>query len=111
MKKSIASVLRKIADMIVVDNTPTDEDICRMRSMKIRRDEGDTGDPAAPRLRALPDEDGPLPQPEIRAPRRQHEHQKKWNQDTKKGLMKGYMQDYRAEGKDVGNRYVKKPKV
>ena len=52
-----------------------------------------------------------LPQPEIRRPRREREHQKKWNKETKTELMKDYMQQYRADGNDVGNRYVKKPKV
>jgi len=41
----------------------------------------------------------PTAAPDQRAPRRQNTHRKKWNPDTRKPLMRGYMKEYRGTGK------------
>jgi hypothetical protein len=115
MKKSLSDILRKMASMIVVDTTPTEEEIQRERQRVRCREETPPEGLGVPVPKPQVQEDAMeekyLPQPEIRRPRREREHQKKWNKETKTELMKDYMQQYRADGNDVGNRYVKKPKV
>lgn len=119
MKLCIASILKKLAVMIEEDNTPTDEEIERRRREQRARIMEKRGPGAPPGVR-MPAADKPqvqeekveyLPAPEMRAPRRQLEHKKKWNKEDSTGLMKEYMEQYRADGNDVGNRYVKKPTV
>jgi hypothetical protein len=51
-----------------------------------------------------------------RRPREQPGHLNKWNEETSTGLMKDYMQEYRADGKDKEvdgpkSTYKKKLKV
>lgn len=55
--------------------------------------------PGAPRQPGQTEEDRPTALPDIRAPRRQRSHRRKWNPDTRKGLMREYMQEYRGTGK------------
>lgn len=121
MKVVISSILRKLAGMIVEDNTPTDEDILRLRKQTRRRYEQgdpqgeaqqtDAPSPEVPTTGVVEEKVEYLAPPKQRRPRREPEHHKKWNEEDKTGLMKDYMKDYRSESKDVGNRYVKKPKI
>ena len=116
MKKSVANILHRLAQMILEDDTPSDEEIRRRRMRVQPREEappsGDGG-PTVPKPRVQEEKVEYTAPPERRAPiRLQNRARKnKWNEEDKTGLMKDYMKDYRSEGNDVGNRYVKKPKV
>jgi arylsulfatase A-like enzyme len=118
MKKSVPDILRKIAQMIVIDETPSEEQLARRRQRCERDPEGvlleaPVGEkvPGVPSPRVQEEKVEYIAPPQQRLPRRQPEHHKKWNKEDSKGLMKEYMQDYRAQGNDVGNRYVKKPRI
>jgi hypothetical protein len=102
--------------MIEEDDTPTDEDLDRKRTQGGHREE----DPESVSKEHKPSVfrerfDYKAP-PKIKRPRRQPDYSNKWNEDSKTGLMKDYMQNYRAEGKHFEtnspkSKYVKKPKV
>lgn len=53
----------------------------------------------APRTPGQTEEYRTTASPDIRAPRRKPSHKRKWNPDTRKGLMREYMQGYRGTGK------------
>jgi len=113
MKVSIASILRKIASMIEVDDTPTEEEI---ESHRMQPGVSEEGKVPSVHTRVQIEKAKPVAPSKIKRPRRLHEHQKKWNEEDKTGLMKEYMQNYRAEGKvyetdSPKSKYVKKPKV
>lgn len=54
----------------------------------------------------------PVALPRERMPRRRPSFKNKWNPDSKKELMREYMNEYRSNGRDIetGHRYVKKLK-
>jgi len=120
MQKPVANILRRLAQMIVVDDTPMDEEEIQRRRMRLREDTGDVPVELSeglsvvvskPRVQVQREVIKPTARPDIKPTRRQHEHHKKWNETDKTDLMNDYMKQYRADGSDVGNRYVKKPKV
>lgn len=87
---SIADRIRKVAQLIEVEEEPT---VKIIEEPKVET--------------ALPKQ---------RAPRRKPEHLKKWNTEDKTDLMKEYMREYRSDGKirdtdGVKNVYVKKPNI
>lgn len=86
---SVADRIRKVAQLIEIEEAP----------VKIFEE---------PDIKTAP--------PKQRAPRREPEHKKKWNEEDKTDLMKNYMKEYRSEGKirdtdGIKNVYVKKPKI
>jgi len=96
---SISDKIRKLASLLERDDTPIESVIGDRKmlgecegedhpvTVKKRVEVGDTKiDPTAP--------------PQQRRPREQPGHLNKWNEDTSTGLMKEYMQEYRADGKD-----------
>lgn len=106
---SIADKIRKIASLIELDNTPYESSIGN-KSMESKTDKDNK-----PKSKEIVPDSKPVAVPVQRRPRRQPSHKNKWNDDTKAGLMKEYMQNYRADGKVMEtngpkNFYVKKPK-
>jgi len=57
------------------------------------------GGPGAPRTTGQTEEHRTTAAPDIKAPRRKPSHRRKWNPDTRKPLMRGYMQEYRGTGR------------
>jgi len=58
------------------------------------------GGPGAPMKSGIPEESPRTTAgPDVRAPRRQPAHHRKWNPDTRRQLMRDYMQEYRNTGK------------
>jgi hypothetical protein len=104
--------------MIEVDDTPSDEELEQKRVKDEREKEERRISLGIPSIKTHVQNEKVdyVAPPKIKRPRRLHDHQKKWNEDTKTGLMKEYMQKYRAEGKvyetnSPKSKYVKKPKV
>lgn len=101
MRVSLSDKIRKLAAFIERDNTPSEVVIGDSRMV----DEGNLGClPGGVKKKKVrvPGEEkiAPTALPEQRRPREQPGHLNKWNDDTKTGLMKEYMQEYRADGKD-----------
>jgi hypothetical protein len=122
---SIADRIRKLASLIERDNTPSDSSIGdrKMLQDSVVDAEGEIVNsaprvPIKKKLVSVETEAQPQPTapPMQRRPRKQPDHLNKWNSTTSTGLMKEYMQNYRAEGKDVEtdgpkSTYKKKFKV
>jgi hypothetical protein len=114
MRVSISDKIRKLAALIELDNTPYNESIGGHKML----DEDCKERPSIRKKRVVeePTEISPTAPPQQRRPREQPGHLNKWNEDTKTGLMKEYMQEYRADGKDKEvdgpkSTYKKKLKV
>jgi len=113
----VSNIIRKLAALIEVDDTPSDEEIKEKRKLpekaksNLKVSPGDT--------KVVVKEETPLKptkRPDIKPPRRQTEVSKKWNQNSKRELMRDYMRDYRSTGKinqtnGPKNKYVKKLKT
>lgn len=96
---SVSDKIRKIAGLIERDNTPSDAVIGGGKMLEECRD--DTHPIVSKRqIQVEEAKITPTAPPQQRRPRKQPGHLNKWNSETKKDLMQGYMQDYRAEGKD-----------
>lgn len=112
MLSSLSSKIRDIvASMIEIDNTPSvSDDNIKEDKMKEKKE---IKSPVSLNKEKAESRFVPTALPKVRAPRRLHNFKKKWNPDSKRELMRDYMRNYRAEGKDVetGNRYVKKIKI
>jgi len=105
---AISGYIRKVAELIELDDTPTEEEIYESRVLHNEPSKN-------PDIGVQPDKKTQST-PKIRRPRRLPESKKKWNDSSKTELMKNYMQEYRADGKvyetkGIKNFYVKKPKV
>lgn len=116
MQKPVANILRRLAQMIVVDDTPMDEDEIQRRRKRLCEETGDVPTDVSvvlqkPRVQVQREVLKPTARPEIKPMRRQREHRKQWNEDNRKEKRNEYQEQYRADGSDVGNRYVKKPKM
>jgi hypothetical protein len=112
MNKSIASVLRKIAQMIVIDETPETEEEILLRRQRVCEEPGGLGvSIRKPRVQVQRDETEMTQRPKLRPMRRQPAYQSEWSGDGGKEKRNEYQAEYRANGNDVGTRYVKKPKV
>jgi len=110
---SISDTLRRLASFIERDNTPSDASIGD-RTMLNETSEEEiseegyiTKSPGEKKIvqhkKVTLIDDIPLKHtapPEQRRPRKELEHKKKWNDDNKTNLMKDYMTEYRADGKD-----------
>jgi len=105
---SISDTLRRLASVIERDNTPSDASIGD-RKMLIEAPEEDctTNFPEKKKVvqhkKVSPVDNSFLEKtapPEQRRPRKELEHKKKWNDDNKTSLMREYMTEYRADGKD-----------
>jgi len=102
MLTSVHDEIRKLASLIERDNTPSYSGIGDRKMLE----DTSTGEQSAPLKNkkpvapALGTKIGPTAAPEQRRPRELPDHKKKWNSETKTGLMKDYMHNYRAEGKD-----------
>lgn len=101
----ISDKLRKIASFIEQDKTPSNAGIGDHKMLDSISDEKFNSNisPIKNKKVIHPKDDAPLKPtapPEQRRPRQLAEHQKKWNDDNKTGLMKDYMKEYRADGKD-----------
>lgn len=96
---TIAHKIRRIASLIELDKTPTDYEI---GGRKMLCECGNEEEPVVVRKQVSIEEEKitPTAPPQQRRPRKQPGHLNKWNEDTKTGLMKEYMQQYRADGKD-----------
>lgn len=126
MRYTIGRTLRRIAESIVTDDTPTDEEIReqRLTGKAIEtEEEGSEGTKkklqtkSRKRVRTKPKEQAikPTKRPRIKPPRRKPQTSKKWNDDTKTEQMRDYMKEYRQTGRvretnSPKNVYVKKPK-
>lgn len=105
---SISDKIKKVASMIVVDDTPYESTIGGHKM--IGEEQGDrcqdeeekrTKRIEAPAITQVDQPvDKPTALPQQRRPRRRPDHRNKWNEETKSGLMKNYMQEYRADGRD-----------
>lgn len=110
MLASYSDKLRKIAELIERDNTPSNADIGdqsipldedRLRIRKRIIDQGSEDEKSS--IRKEPVKEDVIKStamPEQRRPRRQLEYKKKWNEDSSAGNMKEYMKEYRAKGED-----------
>jgi hypothetical protein len=104
VKIALADKIRKLADLIERDNTPFDGAI-NDRTMLVV-DDKENIDPGIGCKKVVKIKKVDIPEltptapPEQRRPRKQPSQMNKWNEDTKSGLMKEYMQGYRADGKD-----------
>jgi hypothetical protein len=104
---SISDKLRKLASLIELDNTPSssgigDHKMLDSISEEKPNNQGSSIDPKDKKV-VLPKNNAPLKPtalPRQRSPRRMLEHKKKWNADNKTGLMREYMEEYRADGRD-----------
>jgi hypothetical protein len=118
MLVSIACKIRKMASLIERDNTPSETTIGGHAMV------GQESKPIAHKPTEVGTHKGVVQEdkvqgtaaPERRRPRKQLNHKKKWNEDTSTDLMREYMQNYRAEGKDkevsgLKSTYRKKFKV
>lgn len=114
---SISDKIRKLASLIERDDTPYDSQIGDRRML---HDYEGEDHPVVTKKRVdIKVEDTkvePTAAPPQRRPREQPGHLNKWNEDTSTGLMKEYMQEYRADGKDKEvdgpkSTYKKKLKV
>lgn len=114
MKKPIASVLRKIAQMIVIDETPETEEEILLRRQRVC-DEPGVGirqpKVLAPRVQVQRDDTERTQRPKIRPMRRQPDYKSEWHGEGGKEHRNEYQEEYRANGNDVGTRYVRKPRV
>lgn len=110
MLTSYSDKLRKIAELIERDNTPSDANIGdqsepidedRMRIRKRIIDQKSEDEKDSIRKKPVREEvTKSTAMPEQRRPRRQLEYKKKWNEDSSTGNMREYMEKYRAEGED-----------
>lgn len=102
MKNSISDEIRKLASLIERDNTPDntaigDHKMLEDSSMEQPlREAKKVVKPKQVEIEGIT----PTAPPQQRRPRKQPGHKNKWNEDTKTGLMKDYMTEYRADGKD-----------
>lgn len=95
----ISDRIRKLASLIERDNTPSDSAIGGRHMLHQNCDE-EQPVVVKKKLEVQETKITPTAPSEQRRPRRQPGHLNKWNDDTKTGLMKEYMQEYRADGKD-----------
>lgn len=107
MRRSVSDYLRRTAaevaprrkalrNKVDINGDLIDEEGEEVRDESVE----ETSDgPGAPRQPGQTEEDRPTAKPDIRAPRRQRAHRRKWNPDTRKELMRDYMQEYRGTGK------------
>jgi len=97
---SISDKIRKLANFIEEDNTPSDAEIGD-RSML---DESTNEEPIKKKkkkpVKVEESKITPTAPPEQRRPRKQPAHLNKWNEDTKTENMREYMEGYRSDGKD-----------
>lgn len=113
MRIPLAYKLRKIADFILRDDTPTEEEIHERRGRK-KGQVPETGVVPVPTVKVQEEGPGVVPAPKIKPSRALPEHKKKWNEENSAEEMKKYMRDYRAEGKvyetdSPKSKYVRKP--
>lgn len=93
----ISDKIRKLANFIEEDNTPSDAEI----GDRAMLDESTNEEPIKKKpVRTEESKISPTEPPQQRRPRKQPGHLNKWNDDTKTGLMKDYMKEYRSDGKD-----------
>lgn len=93
----ISDKIRKLANFIEEDNTPSDAEI----GDRVMIDES-TNERSIKKKPVSIDQPKitPTAPPQQRRPRKQPGHLNKWNDDTKTGLMNDYMKEYRSDGKD-----------
>jgi hypothetical protein len=107
---SYSDKLRKIAEFIERDNTPSDVSIGDqsesidqevVRDKRRGIDQKSEGEKSSIRKKPVKEEViKSTAMPEQRRPRRQLEYSKKWNEDSSTGNMREYMKEYRARGDD-----------
>jgi hypothetical protein len=95
----ICDRIRKLASLLEQDNTPSDFGIGGHRMLGDSNAEAESIKVKKPGI-VEEQKLTPTALPPQRRPRKQPGHLNKWNPDTKTGLMKDYMQEYRADGKD-----------
>jgi hypothetical protein len=98
MMESISDRLRKLAAFIELDKTPSESVIGDQTMLSDTNDQDEKKKKIVAPI--MTSEIKPTAPPQQRRPRKQPGHKNKWNADTKTDLMKEYMQNYRAEGKD-----------
>lgn len=116
MRTLISSYIRRLADLIEIDDTPTEEET---RKKRLESDRSvSTKAPGKYKQTTEPKQEKIVPteRPHIKPPRRRRETEKKWNEADSPGLRKEYMREYRQTGKDMEttstkSKYVKKPKM
>jgi hypothetical protein len=111
-------MIRKVASLIERDNTP---DNTTIGDHKMLDDGSNEKSQVKSKQVVKPKkvevgETTPTAPSQQRRPRKQPGHKNKWNDETKTGLMREYIQNYRAEGKDKEvdgpkSTYKKKLKV
>jgi hypothetical protein len=108
MRVLVSDILRRLASAIELDTTPTDKEIEEKRKVTPASSPNIAGKKKLKGDEASSEKIMPTALPKIKPPRRNPSY-KPSNWDSKQHR-KNYMQEYRAEGKDVenGNKYVKK---
>lgn len=107
MYNSVQSILRRLAYVLQEDDTPTEED------KNVRTDIHQKTIPIRETGRKVPamkkTKSGEIVElgttkkvapPKIKPPRRLHETEKEWNEETSPEKMREYMRQYRSTGKD-----------
>lgn len=98
MYTSYSNKLRKIAEFIERDNTPSDVSIGDQSIPMNDQNKGIGGIHKKKLIKE--DKVRPTALPEQRRPRRQLNYKNKWNDDNKSEKMQQYMENYRNEGND-----------
>lgn len=109
MKITISSVLKKLAQFIEEDRTPTDEDIRKQRQLSPGRPRGQVSMPAVEKPHVQQEKYEETARPQLRSPRALPECKKEWNEDTKTEKMREYQRARRTDTPD--KLTVKKPKI
>ena len=101
--------------MIVIDDTPETEEELLLRRRRLQQSLGEVSEEtvtvSAPRVQVQRDETERTQRPKLRPMRRQPDCKSEWKGEGGKEHRNQYQAEYRANGNDVGTRYVKKPKV
>lgn len=115
----VSSKIRKIADMIEEDTTPTDEQIKQRRKslglVSAPLPPEEKKDPKKAPKKVKEEKIEPTAKPKIKPSRKKPDSAKKLTDDSKGEYFKDYMKSYRSEGKvnetsGPKNKYVKKLK-
>ena len=108
MKELVSNLIKRYATGIEVDDTPTTEDINNQRSSIMSKPDiipVDADRKNIDKSNAFKEREFRA-KPKVKPPRREHKPAKFDSKETRND----YMEDYRAQGKDLekGNKYVKK---
>jgi len=90
---------RALVNKFDVEGKPIEPETAEEFESDLQEETQGNGKPGAPMVPGQTEEPPrPTASPDQRAPRRKRTHQRKWNPDTRKPLMRGYMQEYRGTG-------------